>query len=361
MKRAILLSFLVLGIVGSTLGAVAFNLETRNGSKQEIVDIIGDRSSLKDIKMKQNFYVTPHTKKTTLITKEGIKDEKFENAYEEAYLKDKKLFRELISGIGARSVSNFSFSENGNESVVVSNVYKKGIFVRYKKDGKYKEFYIKEDSKKYDGHIGFTFLKDNVVYTIYQDGNQKYYFLKIDVNSEKLLKTIDMDSDVDIYVHSDRLRKSECVIRDNKLYIPALTKDRNIKVFCYNLLNDTLDFKDIVAGIDNNQSFNIFLKNEKFYITKVSSDKEELTISNYDITNGEVKNRNFNTSSLKEKYFHIFDLKETEDSFYLSGELIEDNKAGSNFIMNLDKDTSKTNYFGKISDEQRFFPHLTIQ
>lgn len=355
MKRAILLSSLVLSIIGTLTFSIIANVQGDKYLDTTMDYVIGDKSLLEDLKIKQEISKGQYAKKTLLISKDGVKDEgvNFTFNQPDEYIKDKKLFRGIEYG---------SYVEDDSFSVIIKVESKKGIFIRYKYNNDYKEFSILNDIIKYNsGSIYDVFLKDGEVYFIYRNNKSESFLMRVNLTSEKMVESIKMDTEKNMYFASSSGGETGYIKKDNKVYMPALDKDYNIRVFCYDLSSKSLTFKDIKTFTD--------LKRTAYYriigdeIKFISYDNHgNLEVSFYNILNDKKGNNNVKLPINKEyRYININQFKEKEECINLCGEIVDFNNESIGFIAGIDKKANSIKYFAKFNDCSRFNYRLMIQ
>lgn len=356
MKRAILLSSLALSIIGTLSFSIIANVEGNKHLNMTMNYVVGDKSSLEDLKIKQEISKGEYAKKILLISKDGVKDEgiKFNFTQPDEDIKDKNLFRGIEHG---------SYAEDKDFSVILQGIYKKGIFIRYKHNSIYKEFTIVNDVIEYNntGSIYNVFLKDGEVYLIYTNNKSKKFLIRINLNSQKIVESIKMDTEEHMYFVSKAKGETGCVIKDNKVYMPALDIDYNIRLFCYDILSKSLTFKDIKTITNLKQTAMKRIIGDEIYIISYDN-KGNLDISSYNMVNDKKETNNINLPVDKEyKRLSIDQVKVKEGYIHLCGDIVDVNNESTGFIAGVDKKDNSIKYFAKLKDYSRLTYRLMIQ
>lgn len=355
MKRAILLSSLALSIIGTLSFSVIANVEGNKHLNMTMNYVIGDKSSLEDLKIKQEISKGQYAKKTLLISKDGVKDEGIKLTFNEPgeEIKDKKLFR---------GIDNGSFAEDKDYSVIVQPKSKKGIFIRYNHKNDYKEFSITNDIIEYNsGSIYDVFVEANHVYFIYRNNKSENYFIKINLTSEKMVESIKLDTVDGMYFVSKSKYETGYVRKDNKIYMPALDIDYSIRVFCYDLSSKSLTFKDIKNDSNLKQkAMDRIIGDDMCFITH--DDKGSLGIISYNMINDKKEINNVNIPVDKEyRHISMSQIKVKDECIHLCGDIISNNNEVTGFIAGIDKKTNSIKYFSKLNDASRLTYRLMIQ
>lgn len=355
MKRAILLSSLALSIIGTLSFSIIANVEGNKHLNMTMDYVVGDKSSLEDLKIKQEISKGQYSKKTLLISKDGVNDEGTKIIFNEPgeQGKDKRLFRGIDHG---------SYAEDKDYSVIVQAENKKGIFIRYKHNKDYKEFSISNDIIEYNpGSIYDVFVKADDVYFICRNNKSENYLIKINLTSQKMVESIKMNTEIDMYFVSSTKEELGYFIKDDKVYLPALGIDYDIRLFCYDLSNKSLTFKDIKTNLKLKATSMYSVINDEIYFFSYDS-TGDLVISSYNMVNDKRETTNVKIP-IRDEFrtisFRSFKVK--GDFIHLCGDIINNDENMTGFIAGIDKKENSIKYFAKLNDTSRLTYRLMIQ
>lgn len=354
-KRTIILCSLVLSIIGTLSFLVIANTRGNKDLNMNMTYVVGDKSSLGEVQIKQEIFKGDYAKKMLLINKDGVKNEEFKLHFNDEgdQIRDKKLFRGIEWG---------SFGEDENFSAILQIREKEGLLVRYKNNNEYKEFTIKNNiinGKK--GEVYNTIVKDGEVYAVYNNDKYENFLIKINLTSKTMVESIRIPTDKNMWFSSKNIMDKLYVVKDNKVYMYAHKIDESLRVFCYDFLSKNLTYKDIEINISGRGYCESQFIDRKIYLINFQGDNT-LRIISYDILMDEKKSMTIN---LPQEYYNtnifVDQLKETEDSFYLCGYSIKVANEHVGYIMKIDKKAKAIKYLSKLDESPKFNYRLILQ
>lgn len=355
MKRSILIGSLAFSIIGMISLATMANIKTNKLLKMNIEYLVGSQADLGEVKVEHEIRKGRYLEKKIQIDKNGIKDKAVKIETYDSNVKDKELFRGIEFG---------GFDENKEFRATVSMDEKKGVVVRYinNASGKYKEFNIIDKTIVPERcSVSNAFIYEEDIYAIYRNKESENFLIRINLPTEKLVDIINMKTEQSMYFIQRKVSDKGYTFKDNKLFIPTTDIDDNIRVYCYDLSNKNLTYKDINMNDKKMYSSHDSYINDKIYLFKVLEDNE-FEIAYYDIIEDVKKSVSFKiTGDEKLKDMFSSDIKETDDSFYICGQNYLGDDKVDGYIMRVDKNNGELKYFAKLKDYLLFDYRLKFQ
>lgn len=343
-KRIILSTLLGISIVGLGGFAVASKIELDNITDSELIDLVGNRESLGNIKLASTLRINNHDLETT-VSKNQTTYKRSIDGYKSSI--DKKLTKGTWFSTAA---------ENQKFSVVL--VKNQGeILVRYKdkKENLYKDFSINAN-ELCDGSLINSYVKDDLLYVIYKEGVQAQSILKINLMSQKVTGNFILPKKVDLHKVLDR----KTVVKNNKLYIPGSIGNvlDGIIILIFDLEKETFEVKEIkpkTIGYSYSTATSLFYDEKYVCYGIFNNDKRELNVLLYNIETEKVNELVMKDEVFK-KFSTIFleDYRINGDKLYLCGKA--ENKTFKNSIVTVtDLSKGSLDYAGILKYNIRFF------